>query len=138
MTDLINYCAKARSEDDFLIHGVSIKILFITPACTGSILSANLTDSMLITTARICRSYKKYAMRRGTQLIKKKAQMCKGIWTPYSDPNSRSPNGTTCLCACLYDSILENLRHGPNYAPVAARFILEFPWLFFRKGSAEK
>ena len=37
-------CAKARSEDDSLVHGPSIKILFITPACTGSILSANLTD----------------------------------------------------------------------------------------------
>ena len=61
-------CAKARSEDGSLVHGASIKILFITPACTDSILSANLTDFILMTAARICRSGKKSGKLEGSDV----------------------------------------------------------------------
>ena len=79
----MHYCAKARSKDDSLIHGTSIKILFITPACTDSIPSANATDFTLMNIAKICRPDKEfdYEMRRGTKFMKRKAQLCIGVWS---------------------------------------------------------
>ena len=115
--------AKARSEDDYLVHGASIKILFITPACTDSILSANLTDFILMSTARICRSDKKsgkleYEMRSGTKIMKRKAQMCIGIWSSYSNPSSRQVSKWNNLSLSLLIQLnVTSRRYGPNPSP---------------------
>ena len=81
-TDVMDYCAKARSEDGVLIHGASIRILFMQPAYTDPILSASLADFILMTIARTCRSDMKPGQLECEmpKIMKRKAQMRIGIW----------------------------------------------------------